>query len=177
MPRNIEIKARIDDIGAVTALAAALATEGPVAIPQDDTFFHCESGRLKLRAFSGTSGELIYYQRPDQTGPKESFYMLSPTSNVASLREALSLAYGQSGRVRKQRVVYLAGRTRIHLDQVEGLGSFLELEVVLAEGEAREAGMIEAHALMKELGIPENQLVEGAYLDLLAAKESPMKLP
>jgi predicted adenylyl cyclase CyaB len=170
MPRNIEIKARIDNLPAVTARAAALATEGPIEIKQDDTFFHCKKGRLKLRAFSGTSGELIFYQRADAQGPKESFYMISPTSEVDSLREVLTLAYGQSGRVRKRRILFLAGRTRIHLDDVESLGQFLELEVVLAAGEPIEAGVLEAKVIMQQLDIAEHHLLEGAYVDLLAAK-------
>jgi len=80
MARNIEIKARIDDVQTLTAKVAALADEGPIAIAQDDTFFRCESGRLKLRAFSNGTGELIVYRRSDQLAPKESFYLLSPTS-------------------------------------------------------------------------------------------------
>jgi predicted adenylyl cyclase CyaB len=71
--------------------------------------------------------------------------------------------------VRKQRTLFLAGRTRIHLDRVEGLGDFLELEVVLAEGEPADAGVREARALMHALGVESSQLVEGAYVDLLAA--------
>ena len=165
--RNIEIKARIESVEALVPLASALANEGPIEIDQDDTFFRCEAGRLKLRAFSRSSGELIYYRRADQHGPKESFYLRAPTSAPDVLRESLSLAYGQAGRVRKQRTLFLVGRTRIHLDRVEGLGHFLELEVVLADGEPSEGGVREAHELMKKLGIQPSQLIEGAYVDLM----------
>jgi len=164
--RNIEIKARIESVEALVPLASALANEGPIEIEQDDTFFRCEAGRLKLRAFSRKSGELIYYRRANQHGPKESFYLRAPTSAPDTLRESLSLAYGQVGRVRKHRTLFLVGRTRIHLDRVEGLGDFLELEVVLADGEPSEGGVREAHELMKKLGIQPSQLIEGAYVDL-----------
>lgn len=168
MARNIEIKARIPSVQALVPGAVVLATEGPIDILQDDTFFHCANGRLKLRAFSPTSGELIFYRRPDQQGPKESFYLRSPTTEPDTLRESLTLAYGQSGRVRKHRTLFLAGRTRIHLDRVEGLGDFLELEVVLQDGEASEVGVREAHEMMAALGVETAQLIEGAYVDLLA---------
>lgn len=169
MARNIEIKARIGSVEALVARAAALATEGPVEIVQDDTFFRCANGRLKLRAFSAESGELIFYRRPDRQGPKESFYLRSPTTEPDTLRESLTLAYGQSGRVRKHRTLFLAGRTRIHLDRVQGLGDFLELEVVLDGHEASEAGVREVQGLMAALGVEPSQLIEGAYVDLLAA--------
>src|SRR5579872_4959785 len=132
MPRNIEIKARIRRIEDTFQRAVALANKPPVEIIQDDTFFVCQAGRLKLRVFSGQEGELIFYRRSDEKGPKESFYLRSPTTDSDTLREALTLAYGQSGRVRKRRTLLLAGRSRIHLDRVEGLGDFLEIEVVLA---------------------------------------------
>jgi len=168
MARNIEIKARIESVQALVAKAAALATEGPIDIFQDDTFFHCANGRLKLRAFSPQSGELIFYRRPDQQGPKESFYLRSPTPEPDTLRESLTLAYGEAGRVRKHRTLFLAGRTRIHLDRVEGLGDFLELEVVLGEDEASDSGVREAHELMAALGVEPAQLIDGAYVDLPA---------
>lgn len=60
------------------------------------------------------------------------------------------------------------GRTRIHLDRVRGLGEFLELEVVLRDGESAELGVQEAHELMALLGVGDSQLIEGAYVDLLA---------
>jgi len=167
MPRNIEIKARIPRIDALLPKAAALADRGPVEIAQDDTFFRCESGRLKLRTLSPSAGELIFYRRADRQGPKESFYHLTPTSEPDRLRETLSLACGQIGRVQKTRTLLLVGRTRIHLDRVEGLGDFLELEVVLEDGEPLEAGMQEAHDIMARLGVASSQLIEGAYLDLL----------
>ena len=170
MARNIEIKARLADIDATLALARPLADGEPQLIAQDDTFFNAAKGRLKLRAFADGRGELIYYERPDQAGPKTSFYVLSPTASPDTLREALTLAHGQIGRVRKLRTLLLAGRTRIHLDRVEGLGDFMELEVVLAHDDAMQDGVAEAHALMARLGIAADQLIDVAYLDLLQAK-------
>jgi len=170
MARNIEIKARIESVEGLAPKVAALADRGPIEIEQDDTFFTCEQGRLKLRALSPTEGQLIFYRRPDRAGPKESFFVVAPTPSPDSLREALTLAYGRAGRVRKHRTLYLVGRTRVHLDRVEALGDFLELEVVLAEGESPGPGVDEAHGLMSALGVAPAQLVEGAYVDLLAGR-------
>ncbi|ELI6432299.1 class IV adenylate cyclase [Aeromonas salmonicida subsp. salmonicida] len=168
MPRNIEIKAKIARIDTLLPKATAIANQGPIEIAQDDTFFRCESGRLKLRTLSPSAGQLIFYRRANRQGPKESFYHVTPTSEPDSLRETLSLACGQIGRVRKMRTLFLAGRTRIHLDLVEGLGHFLELEVVLEDDELLEAGIQEAHDIMAHLGVEPSQLIEGAYMDLLA---------
>lgn len=169
MARNVEIKARIDSVEALLPVARALAGGEPVTILQDDTFFPCPNGRLKLRDFGNGSGELIQYERPDATGPKTSSYVRVPTAAPDSLREALTRALGTLGRVRKQRWLLLAGRTRIHLDRVEQLGDFLELEVVLHDGEDERAGIDEAQALMGQLGVQPAQLLRGAYLDLLTA--------
>jgi predicted adenylyl cyclase CyaB len=168
MPRNVEIKARIESVESLIPKVAAIANEGPVEIVQDDTFFPCDNGRLKLRTFSVERGELIFYRRANQHGPKESFYIRSPTSAPEALRESLSQAYGQAGRVRKHRTLFLVGRTRVHLDNVEGLGDFLELEVVLEESETTEGGIREARNLMAILGVEPSDLIEGAYVDLLA---------
>jgi predicted adenylyl cyclase CyaB len=165
--RNVEIKARIASVEALIPKVEAVADQGPFELRQDDTYFVCGTGRLKLRMFSEREGELIYYRRADQQGPKESFYLRSPTTAPDALRESLTLAYGQRGRVEKQRTLFLAGRTRIHLDRVSGLGHFLELEVVLEEHEPSEAGMREAEVLLAKLGVERSQLIEGGYLDLL----------
>ena len=171
MARNVEIKAHIDSIGALTPKVVAIADHGPTEIIQDDTFFRCETGRLKLRAFSKEDGELIFYRRANQQGPKESFYVRSPTAAAETLRESLSLAYGEVGRVFKHRLLFIVGRTRVHLDDVRDLGHFLELEVVLEEGEPLETGVREAHSLMSRLDIQPSQLIEAAYVDLLAQRD------
>ena len=170
MPRNIEIKARIDDLPSLALRLAAIADRGPTEIAQDDTFFSCPDGRLKLRAFSSASGELIYYRRANQEGPKESFYVLSPTASPDTPREARTHAYGQAGRVQKHRTLFLVGRTRVHLDDVQDLGQFLELEVVLEDGESADSGVAEASSLMARLGVEQAQLISGAYVDLMAKR-------
>jgi len=167
MPRNIEIKARVDDLAAIGAVAAALADRGPFEIVQDDTFFRCDRGRLKLRSFPDGTGELIFYRRADERGPKTSFYVRAPTSAPDALRDALALAHGEAGRVRKHRTLFVVGRTRVHLDSVEGLGSFVELEVVMDDGDEAAAAIQEAHDLMGRLGIAPSQLVVGAYVDMM----------
>lgn len=167
MARNVEIKARIDSVEALLPIARAITGGEAETIEQDDSFFPCPRGRLKLRDFGDGRGELIQYERPDASGPKTSTYVRSPTASPETLREALTRALGTLGRVRKRRLLLLAGRTRIHLDRVEGLGDFLELEVVLRDGENEADGVAEAHALMARLGIQSTQLLVGAYLDLL----------
>lgn len=169
MVRNIEIKASVEDMTALTAKVAAVADSGcgPVEIFQDDTFFNCASGRLKLRAFSKAEGELIFYRRNSQEGPKESFYIRTPTQHPDLLRESLTLAYGQAGRVVKHRTLFMVGRCRVHLDTVDELGNFMELEVVLQDDEPAEVGVAEAQTLMSQLGIKPSALIDGAYVDLL----------
>ena len=171
MARNVEIKAKVADMPALEAQALALATQPPRWIAQDDQFFPCPQGRLKLRTFEDGSGELIFYRRPDEAGPKTSHYEITHTPEPERLREVLRQAHGSAGRVRKRRLLVMVGRTRVHLDHVEGLGTFMELEVVLAPGEDERAGMAEAHALMAQLGVPLDACVQGAYVDLLGAAQ------
>ena len=122
---------------------------------------------MKLRKLSEHAGDLIFYRRADETGPKTSHYLISRTSEPDQLALLLASALGSTGRVIKHRVLYLAGRTRIHLDRVEGLGDFIELEVVLTDGESQDAGIREAELLMDQLGIVPQQLIAGAYFDLI----------
>ena len=168
MPRNVEIKARLMHMARMHERVAELAASPPEKIVQDDTFFRAPEGRLKLRVFANGVGELIYYRRADTAGPKQSYYLIAPAENPDALREVLARAYGVAGRVRKVRTLFLIGRTRVHLDRVEQLGDFLELEVVLEEGEHVRAGEAEARHLLELLGIRDDQLVEGSYFDLIS---------
>jgi predicted adenylyl cyclase CyaB len=167
MARNVEIKARLSGIAAIEPKVRALADTGPTAIAQDDSFFHCPHGRLKLRVFADGHGELIAYERGDTSGPKLSDYVRAPVADPAALREALTRACGLRGRVIKQRTLYLIGATRVHLDVVEGLGHFLELEVVLRDEQTLAAGEAIAQQLLSTLGIETDQLLSQAYIDLL----------
>lgn len=148
--------------------AQALVGSAPKLIEQKDIFFHAESGRLKLRILSASHGELIFYQRDNISGPKTSTYHVVETDRPSDLRALLSAAYGEKIIVRKLRHLFLIGRTRIHIDVVTGLGEFLELEVVLDDSEGPADGEREALELMAKLGIQSQDLVEGAYADMLA---------
>ena len=171
MPRNIELKARIASVEALLPLARAVAGGEAELIDQDDSFFSVAHGRLKLRQFADGSAELIHYQRNDTASAKASDYVRVAVAEPAALREALARACGLLGRVRKRRWLLLAERdgfgTRIHLDRVEGLGDFMELEVVLREGQTDAAGSAQADALMEALGLAAAERIAGAYLDLL----------
>lgn len=171
MARNIEIKARAFDLEAVRSQARRLAGSEPEELVQRDTFYQTPRGRLKLREINGKHAELIYYERPDRSGPKTSSYTVSPVSDPRTMHELLARLFERTATVAKRRELVLVGPTRVHLDEVEGLGCFLELEVVLADDQSEADGQAIAVRLMDELGISSANLVAGAYVDLLAARE------
>jgi len=161
------VKTRVGDLNAVRARVEKLADAPAVVLDQVDTFFRTPEGRLKLRVFPDGKGELIAYRRPDSAGPKTSEYSIYRTSQPEALGAALRGVLGVRGVVRKRRLLYLVGQTRVHLDEVDGLGSFLELEVVLADGQAPGDGEAIARQLLRELGVRDEDRVAGAYIDLL----------
>jgi predicted adenylyl cyclase CyaB len=167
LPTNIEIKARVRNFDEIRSRAQDLSDVPVEVIAQEDTFFNTPQGRLKLRLLSEDRAQLIYYTRPNQEGPKRSEYHISHTSDPVNLKRVLALAYGIRGMVRKTRYLYLVGQTRIHLDHVEGLGQFMELEVVMREGQSDADGQAIAEGLMASLGVEKSDLLEGAYMDLL----------
>lgn len=170
MARNIEIKARATAFEEQAQIATCIADSPPALIEQTDTFFHVPRGRLKLREFGNGTGELIQYSRADSFGPKQSTYVRSPTHEPQSLKEALTTALGVRAVVKKRRTLFLVGQTRIHLDEVMGLGRFIELEVVLRPEQTEEDGVVVAERLMSELGVQQADLVAGAYVDLMAGE-------
>jgi len=172
MPRNVEIKAKVSGWERLVANVEVLADSGPEILDQTDTFYQVASGRLKLRQFANGDAELIFYRRPTQTGPKLSEYQRVPVEDAEGIGCWLTELLGQRGVVRKIRHVYHLGQTRVHLDQVEGLGHdgtaghFMELEVVLREDQSPAEGEAIASDLLRRLEIPPTMLVEGAYIDL-----------
>jgi predicted adenylyl cyclase CyaB len=175
LPSNIEIKARAGNFDQVRRRAEELSDVPVEVIHQEDIFFNTPQGRLKLRILSEDRGQLIYYTRPDQEGPKRSDYHIFHTTDPADLKRVLELAYGIRGIVRKRRYLYLVGQTRVHLDDVEGLGQFLELEVVMQEGQGDAEGQAIAEGLMASLGVEKSDLLEGAYIDLLESSSNDVR--
>ena len=169
MPSNIELKARVADLSTLAVLVATMSDAPPTRLQQRDTFFRCDAGRLKLREFGAGVGELIFYTRADVTGARQSDYEIAPVADAAALKKLLREALGETVVVEKTRVLFLVGQTRVHLDSVAGLGSFLELEVVLRPGQSPSEGHEIALGLMRRLGIRESDLVATAYADMLAA--------
>ena len=140
-------------------------------LEQEDVFFHVPTGASDCGSSRQRRAESIYYERSDQAGPRQSRYLITPVAQPAGLREILAAALGIRGIVRKHRRLYLVGQTRIHLDGVEGLGRFVELEVVLRPEQTPEEGQRIAADLMARLGIATEDLVEKAYVDLLGEQE------
>lgn len=171
MASNVEIKAQLPEREAVEAIAARLEDGGVEQLDQTDVYFRVPTGRLKLRIFAAPCGaELIQYHRPDARDPEVSTYQRVPVPDPTALRAALAAALGERVVVHKRRTVYLVGRTRIHIDRVDGLGNFLELEVVLRPDEDQAAGRAEARALMQTLGVRSIHLIDTGYADLLEGR-------
>ena len=168
MPRNVEIKARTFDLAALHKRVAEVSDSGPELLVHRDTFYAVPKGRLKLREFGDGSAELIYYERPDKIGPKTSRYTRTQIADASSMGELLGQILETKRVVSKRREVFLVDRTRIHLDEVADLGTFIELEVVLTESQTDSDGQRIASDLMKQLGVRQEDLIEQAYVDLLA---------
>jgi len=178
MPSNVEVKARVRNLSDLLARIEAVVTTAPRVIEQRDTFFVCPNGRVKLREFgtneehAGAVAELIWYARDDVTGSKLSqFKRASVDTDAVQLRDVLSTAYGVVGSVVKRRLLYMheSTHTRVHVDQVEGLGTFIELEVQVQPGQSLEDAHAIAARLTNDFGIEPADHIAGAYMDMLLA--------
>jgi predicted adenylyl cyclase CyaB len=172
MARNVEIKAHLRDIRFAHATAARLSASEPQRIEQRDVFFHCASGRLKLRFLGGESGELIHYERRDAATSRISDYVIAPIDRATALGETLRRALHVRGTVEKTRWLYMIGQTRVHIDEVRGLGAFLEFEVVLRAEQSEPEGAAIAENLMREFGIEPPDVIACAYIDLLEGSQA-----
>lgn len=171
--RNVEIKARLAE-GMVPRDDDPRLGEFRHTIRQVDTYFCVSpsSGRLKLRteAILGKAepATLIHYRRQDFVGPKLSDIDMCTVADPDAFRQIMSSTYGISGTVIKDRRLYFRdGTIRIHLDDVFGIGRFLEVEVVLADDEDEASGRNKALRIMKDFGLGSKDLIRGSYVDLL----------
>ncbi|HYN91566.1 MAG TPA: CYTH domain-containing protein, partial [Thermoleophilaceae bacterium] len=169
--RNVELKARDPDPARSLERALALGAEDQGEIRQRDTYFARARGRLKLRQQEPGDDELIQYSREDSTDARTSSYRRVPTEEAEALREALDGAYGTLVTVTKRRRLLLWEGVRIHLDEVEGLGSYLEFEAVAEPGSDLSEEHRKVERLREELEVADNQLVAASYSDLLDAPD------
>ena len=168
--RNVELKARCPDLEGVRERAERLGARFAGALAQRDVFFGSGgAGRLKLRETDTGSAELIAYRRADLASARSSDYDTYPVADPDRLRDVLTAALGQAGVVEKRRRLYLLEHTRIHLDEVRGLGDFVELETVL-DGAPDAAAHAELARIAAALEIQRDALVAVAYVDLLNAR-------
>jgi homotetrameric cytidine deaminase len=172
--RNIELKARDPQPGRTLELALALGAEDQGELAQRDTYFARARGRLKLReeapaaaSAAPVAAELIQYRRADSPDARESEYRRVPVADAEALREALDAALGTLVVVEKRRRLLLSDGVRIHLDDVQGLGTFVELEAVAAPGSDLAAERDKVAHLRGALEIADDRLVPESYSDLL----------
>jgi adenylate cyclase, class 2 len=167
--QNLELKARLADLSTARDTATTLATDRLGVQHQVDTYFQCPHGRLKLREIDGYHVELIAYQRPDQLGPKASNYqrVLIAEAEAESLKKALTGTLGIRCVVQKRREIFLLHNIRIHLDEVNGLGSFLEFEAVLDSPDQEAAARAQLVVLLTHFGLQQGDLLSGSYGEML----------
>ena len=169
--RNVELKARYDDLRAGRDTAHQLGASFESRLQQRDTYYPVPEGRLKLREIEaepgGTSAELIWYARPDELSARTSHFNVVPLAAPAAIHETLAAALGVRVVVEKTRELFLLDNVRIHLDTVTGLGEFLEFEALLVDGRDEQDGFRQLDVLQRSFGIRADDVVGGSYADLL----------
>lgn len=168
--RNLEIKAVDPDHASTLAAALELGASDEGFLHQRDTYFHAAAGRLKLREAPPAPAELVSYARSDLEGPKVSHYRVVPVPDPAALTEALTDALGVRLVVTKVRHLLLWENVRIHLDRVEDLGDFIELEAVATRPGGLEVEAQRVAHLRDVLGIADHRLVARGYAELLEGR-------
>jgi predicted adenylyl cyclase CyaB len=166
--RLVELKARCEDLERARGIVAAGEHVGTYR--QTDTYFVLGERRLKLRETEGRRGALlIYYERRDDAGLKESEVLLTDLPHSEPVKEMLSRVLGIQVVVRKRREIYRHEGVQVHLDEVDGLGRFLEFELAVEDSpEGVAEGRTKLAAMRGKFGIPDEDLVASSYSDLLA---------
>lgn len=160
---NLELKARFADLEAGRRIAAEIGAVRQGSERQVDRYFAVPEGRLKLRESSLDGAHLIAYQRQDRAGCRVARFHRLPVADPDGLAETLTGMLGEAARVEKERDVWWWRDVRIHLDRVDGLGSFLEFEARLDRiGDAAEARR-RLDRLRREFGIDDEDVIEGSY--------------
>ncbi|MEN8121296.1 MAG: class IV adenylate cyclase [Bacteroidota bacterium] len=167
---NIEIKARCNDHEVIRKILLSGNAEFKGVDNQIDSYFKVNSGRLKLRE-GNIENALIHYNREDKDEPKESDILLYKTSKNSLLKELLTKALGEIITVNKEREIYFIGNVKFHLDKVEGLGEFIEIEAIGKDDEDKSTLMQQCKFYLNLFGISKEDLIPVSYSDMLLDKQ------
>jgi len=164
---NVEIKAKCNNVAFIRNYLISVNASFKGIDEQTDTYFNVINGRLKMRE-GNIENNLIYYERSNQAGPKNSNFNLLKIENATELKEVLSKAIGIKIIVKKIREIYYAGNVKFHIDEVPGLGSFVEIEAGNIKADLSQKQLQEqCEFYLKEFGIDEKDLIEVSYSDML----------
>jgi adenylate cyclase len=166
MPQNLELKARILSISEAVHVARRLNAHAKGILHQRDIYYNVSRGRLKLRIINNQSAELIFYNRPNKKGSRYSDYFVLPVKDAILTNALCKAAFGKKVVVEKKRWLFLYKNSRIHLDVVRGLGTFIELEVLVKHGKPKAQKLLEL--LSAEFNIKHSAIVAVSYSDLLS---------
>jgi predicted adenylyl cyclase CyaB len=169
---NLELKAWDRDPARSRRVCEELGAADEGVLAQLDTYFEVPRGRLKLREQSPGGVELIAYERTDDRDSTASHYRIVAVPDPAELKAALTSTLGVRVEVRKERRLFLWEGVRIHLDEVEGLGSFIEFEGVATADKSTHAFAPLLADLRRRFGITDDDLLAVSYSDLVEAAPS-----
>ena len=167
--RNLELKARCPDLARAADAARSIGATRDGVLEQLDTYFHFPHGRLKLRETAGRGAELIAYERANDPAVRGSDYYVIPIADAAAaaaMKAALAKRLAVRGTVSKRRELFLWHNVRIHLDDVAGLGTFLEFEAVISPADDEAVSRERLARLGEALGVRDEDRIAVSYADL-----------
>jgi predicted adenylyl cyclase CyaB len=167
--RNLEAKFRLDDLPQARERAVAIGYTQRSVLRQRDTFFRCTSGKLKLREEDGRA-MLIHYGRRAADALQLSTYEIVEIIDPENTRATLAAALGVIAEVRKERTLLMRANVRLHLDRVEALGEFGEIEAVIADGSDPERSRTAVDEILAALQISRERLIDVSYFELAAQR-------
>ncbi len=170
---NVEIKARCNNPESIRQYLLSNQAEFRGVDEQTDTYFTVTHGRLKLRE-GKIENNLIFYERNNQAGPKSSHFDLVKIEDARGLKEVFTKACGIKVIVKKRREIYYIGNVKFHIDEVPGLGSFVEIEAGnVFKDLSLEQLQQQCEYYMNEFKIAKDDLIEISYSDMLLKESSP----
>ncbi|CAN5649377.1 hypothetical protein BH10BAC5_BH10BAC5_03440 [soil metagenome] len=163
----IEIKAHCSDPSNIENILTERKADFRGIDNQTDTYFNCKNGRLKLR--EGTiENSLIHYNRADLEGPKRSDVKLIKIREASEMKSILSETNGILKTVIKRRKIFFIRNVKFHIDEIENLGSFVEIEAIDESEQFTENELLEqCNYYLSLFNIPKSDLLKKSYSDMI----------